>query len=337
MANAHTIYRKMGPGSGHMPGTRISPGSGHCCDAKNYKAKKVEYFIPVVLVHVVFFCTFCSDHLFLLDREIMALLAIGLGVLIGKLFGRNQEPQRIIEYRNDPATVALLERQQTLISQLEERLAAAVAEARQRNDPKYFRQAQNEVVQDFLGMLKDRRFKLTEALPSQAIGKFNALMMGDISTGKTMLLNKLFSLSNSTGVGDCTEGVGIATYGPKFVVWDSAGINRDLMIYDPDTLNFIHSVNMVVITYDSALMTAQAVIQVVNAIKGTGGFVCVRTKCDRWTPRDRFTIDEEMARDLEFLDRIGINSSEVRFFKTAAEGANEFDNKELLKLMRNNA
>jgi len=233
--------------------------------------------------------------------------------------------------------VALLERQAAIISQLEKRLADAMAEARRSNDPKHFRKAQMEVVEDFLRMLKNREFQLTDMLPAEAVGKFNSLVMGDISTGKTMLLNKLFSLDNPTGVGDCTKEVEIATYGPKFVVWDSAGINRDLMIYDPDTLNFIHSMNVVVIAYESSLLTAQAVVKVVHAIKGTGGFVCVRTKCDLWKSSDKFSIDQEMSRDREFLESIGINSSEVRFFRTATQGANEFDNADLLRLMRSSS
>ena len=239
-----------------------------------------------------------------------------------------------IEYPTDEAAVEGMEEQKYVIDRLQDQLTSELKNARTHGEPKSFKKAEKDAFNSFVSLLASQEFKFVSPLPVND-EKFNSLVIGDISAGKTSIINRLFASGLETGIGDTTQGVVLATAGESYAVWDSAGVNHDLMFYDQDSLNYIASVQCVVIVYSTALLTVEALVKVVNAIKGPGGFVCVRTKCDLYNPnKDQHTIDEEMDRDRAFLTSIDIDSNQVCFFRTAAEGPNEFDNQDLLSLLQ---
>jgi len=248
----------------------------------------------------------------------------------------SQRQPRFIDYPTDEAAVQGMEEQKVVIDRVQDHLTAELETARAHVKPKLFVEAEKRAFNCFVSLLASREFKFVSPLPvNSGDEKFNSLMIGNISAGKTSIINKLFASGLETGIGDTTQGVVLAAAGEAYAVWDSAGINHTLMFLDQDSLNYIASVQCVVIVYATALITVEALIKVVNAIKGPDGFVCVRTKCDLYNPNnDQSTIDEEMDRDREFLRSIEIDSDRVRFFRTAVEGPNEFDNQDLLALLQ---
>ena len=165
--------------------------------------------------------------------------------------------------------------------------------------------------------------KFTSPLPPHARECFNSLVMGDVSVGKSSLLNALFGLHLAVGVGHTTNDVSPVHQDGRGIIWDSAGVNRDLSLYDVNSLNFIYGVQLVAILYSTSLCTVATTVAIVNKIKGASSFVCVRTQCDRHSARDALSLDQEMERDRQFLEEMGIVG--VRLFKTAAEGPNRFD------------
>ena len=236
-----------------------------------------------------------------------------------------------VEYRTDPATLRALEAQRAQLASITQELAAAREEAKRRSDPKLFKQSQKEIFARFITGLKDMSF--TSAIPAELQVARNVLVIGDVSSGKSSLLNALFGLHLAVGVGHTTTEVTPVHNDGRTIVWDSPGGNRDFAFYDPTALNFIYGASFVVVLYKTSISTVDDIVNVVKAIKkDTSAFVCVRTQCDLHdATRDALSIDQEMARDRDFLAARGLGG--VRLLKTAARGSQPFENAALLQLM----
>jgi hypothetical protein len=249
------------------------------------------------------------------------------GQMFKTIFGRDGGPR--VEYRTDPETQRQLQAAQAQLGELQAQLVASMAEAKKRSDPAFFKQAQKDVFKALIGKLA-AGLELTSAIPPMFALARNVLVIGDVSSGKSSLLNRLFAIQPplKAGIGHTTLGVAAVHTVGNVVLWDSAGGNQDLMFYDLDTLNFIKGASAVVILYETSLVTVSPVVQVVAAIKQRDAtqFVCVRTKCDLYDPAtDENTIAEEVAVDRAHLSGdLGLPAA--RILTTAAKGGCDFEN-----------
>lgn len=219
---------------------------------------------------------------------------------------------------------------QFFLEMLRRKYAEAREEAKKRGDPTYFREAQQKIFDELLQTLPRMTFE--SPIPKGLRHERNVMVIGDVSVGKSALLNHLFGLNLPMGVGHCTTDIAVAYNDGRLVVWDTFGCNQDFEFYEAKSLAFIKHVGLVVILYSTSLSTTRNIVAVVNKIKGPSGFVCARTKCDACQPCvDRLTIDEEMQRDRDHLAKLGISGA--RLFKTAACGPDSFENEALKRCM----
>ena len=233
-----------------------------------------------------------------------------------------------IVYQKDPALLAQLEQQRAQLCLLQQQLEAIKKEAERRQDPLYYRQNQEELLERFLETLKNQGLHFQSVLDPQIAHLHNVLVIGDVSCGKSSLLNCLFDLQLKAGRGHTTTDISPVYHADSCVVWDSPGGNNEAFaFYDPDTLNFIHSVSLVVVLYETSLITVKNIVRVCAAIKGKS-LVVARTKCDLFHPGEA-SIDDEMQKDIDVLRRLHIG--DVQVFTTSALGKHLFEN----QLLRN--
>ena len=256
----------------------------------------------------------------------MAWVPVAAGVaFLASMFGKG----RTVEYRDNPETQRQLQQQNAMIEDLKRGLDQAVAEAKKRSDPAHFRTQQKAVFQEFLSRLGSMSF--VDCLPEQLRGARNVMVIGDVGTGKSSLLNQLFGLRLPVGIGHTTTHAQAVFTEERSVIWDTAGCNQDFAYYDPDTLNLIHSMALVVVLYNTSLVTAEPALRTACKIKGVAGVVCVRTMCDRRTAADVLTVNEETQRDRNLL--ADCNLSGVRVFQTSATAPDQWENARLRSFM----
>jgi len=230
-----------------------------------------------------------------------------------------------VEYRTDPAVLELLKQQKDLTDSLLKRLDVADAAARVAKNPKLFNVEEQKIFRALLDGLVTMDF--VDALPTQYKSKKNVLFIGDVSVGKSSLINSLYSTQLKVAVGHETKQVTAVAEIGNTIIWDAPGNNRDFSYYDPDALNFIHSVDLVLILFQSSLTTVDKIFEVVHAIKkrNANSLYVIRTKCDMFSERDERTVAQEVALDRQFLQQQG--AGDVRIFTTSARGG--FENEQL--------
>jgi predicted GTPase len=160
-------------------------------------------------------------------------------------------------------------------------------------------------------------------IPAELMRARHVLVIGAVSVGKSSLLNVTFGLHLRVGVGHTTAVVDAVVNTGQVVVWDSPGADQDFEFYKPETLNFIYSMNLVVILFKTSLSTVGNIVRVVHKIKGSSGMNCVRTMCDMYQQGvDALTLQEETARDHAYLAAQGVTGVDILL--TAARGPNPF-------------
>lgn len=212
-------------------------------------------------------------------------------------------------YYDDPAVAERIREQEGALDRMKEQIADARAKAEKQRDPKYFREQQKAALDGFITNLG--RMQFTSMLPAQFAGHRNVAVMGDVSVGKSSLLNALFGLQRRCGTGHTTETIEPTLVG-NVVLWDSPGANNDLSFFEVRSLNMIWSMDLILVLYESSLCTADAVVRTALAIKGTSKVVFVRTQCDRHDPRkDSKTLAEEVAADRLYLASLGARAARI--------------------------
>jgi small GTP-binding protein len=231
-----------------------------------------------------------------------------------------------VEYRTDPAVLEMLQQQKDLTESLIKRLNDADAAAKVAKDPKVFNMEEEKIFRALLQGLVTMDF--VDALPAMYKCKKNVLFIGDVSVGKSSLINFLYGTDLKVAVGHETKVVTAVHETARTIIWDAPGNNRDFSYYDPDALNFIHSVDLVLILYQSSLSTVDKIFAVVHTIKkkNPNSVFVVRTKCDMFSDRDQRTVQQEVEVDRQFLQQQGAGN--VRIFTTSAHGGG-FQNDEL--------
>ena len=227
------------------------------------------------------------------------------------------------EYRDDPVLQAQIEQQRRDLAALSTQIDAAKRESERQGDPAIFREQQRAVFETFLAKLP--RMKFMDVLPAALRGKLNVAFIGDVSAGKSSLINRLFGTSLAVGVGHTTNGVMPVAQEGNLVVWDSPGGNRDFAFFDPAALNLLYSASKIVVLFDTSLTTVAEVLRTALTLKGSTNVICVRTQCDKFSARDCRTVAEELKRDRQHLDSLAAH--QTKLFATSA--VSDFDNNAL--------
>lgn len=203
-------------------------------------------------------------------------------------------------YVPDPAT-------QTQLVQVKEQLQTLKDEATLRSDPVYFTSNSTKLMDGFLDKLPG--MKLTQSIVV-GTGEVHVGVVGNISVGKTTLLNALLGLKLPVSIDHCTEGCQVVHKQDLHIYWDVAGKNDDFQFYNPENLSFIKSLSVVVVLYSDDITLSSNLIRVVSQINPH--VILIRTKIDQYRSTDMRTIDEIRARDLS-IAKTWIKDPEIYF------------------------
>ena len=78
-------------------------------------------------------------------------------------------------------------------------------------------------------------------------------MIGNISSGKTSLINYSCGTNLPVGVGETTLEAKLVTENVEVKIWDSPGINERFKFYSADVLAFFNSADRIFIVYPDSL------------------------------------------------------------------------------------
>ena len=124
--------------------------------------------------------------------------------------------------------------------------------------------------------------------------------MGEISAGKTSLLNTILGLKNPTSIGHQTKYVSLVFETSAVQIFDSPGNNKDFAFYDIKTLNLLHQMDKVLLLYSNSLLSVKNILLVLKQIKPNSTYL-IRTQCDLFSDKDSSTLDQELANDKAYL------------------------------------
>lgn len=136
-----------------------------------------------------------------------------------------------IEYKTDPQVVEMVKCCQAQITQLAELIATlqknyelALQEAKKLQDPTKYEELKEKAFVAFVDNLT--KVKFTDPMKRVDGHKYN-VVIGNISSGKTSLINKACNLNLPVGLGECTEEVSEVAQSQdgKVHIWDCPGIN----------------------------------------------------------------------------------------------------------------
>jgi small GTP-binding protein len=175
-------------------------------------------------------------------------------------------------YQPTPAQKAELEKAKAEVVEYKK-------EAIRREDPKLFKQNQAKAIDKYVEKIKVMNIK--ERIDKKP-GDTHVGFIGNISAGKSSLLNSLFGLKEPVALDHCTtECKPVYVKDSKRYYWDVPGTNDDYEFYNYNSLGFVASLDLVVIVYDNDPMMITNIIKVVYALKTSNKIVFVRTKCDQ--------------------------------------------------------
>lgn len=206
---------------------------------------------------------------------------------------RHVEHHYHTEYKVPPETQQKLDEQAARLNAIEE-------EAMRKTDPKHYRENSAELMNNFVNELKS--LTLTEGIEKKT-GETHYGFIGQVSSGKTTLINTLYDLNLPTALGNCTEKCEVVYSKDLNIVWDIAGQNDDYKFYDPASLSFIKSLDKCIILFDNDISMISNILRVVHKIN-PNSMVIVRTKVDQHTAANVRTIEEEKKLDKEKIKQL---------------------------------
>lgn len=83
------------------------------------------------------------------------------------------------------------------------------------------------------------------------------MLIGNISSGKSSLINNFFGTKEAVAIGECTKAPKIVIRNGPVRVWDSPGSNEEFQIYDPEVLAFFHCADRVFVLYPDSLKSCR--------------------------------------------------------------------------------
>ena len=191
-------------------------------------------------------------------------------------------------YRVPPETQKALDDQTEKLKGFEE-------EAQRRADPVYFKENSANLMDTFVEALPE--LKLTEFIKKET-GDTHIGFIGQVSSGKTTMINTLFDKELPVAMGNCTEKCEVVHSEDHMVVWDVAGQNDDYKFYDPMSLSFVKDLDKVVILFDNDISMISNILKVVHKIN-PDNMIIVRTKVDQHNNYNVRSVQEEQDLDKE--------------------------------------
>lgn len=195
-------------------------------------------------------------------------------------------------YVPDPAT------QQQLVV-LQNKLEKVEKEAQVAGDPNLYVANANKILDNLIEKIPE--MKLTQSIEIKT-GEVHVGVVGNISVGKSTLLNAMFGLKLPVSMDHCTEGCKVVHRKELHYFWDVAGKNDDFRFYNPENLSFVKSLGIVVVLYSEDIELSANLIRVVAAINPCN-VVLVRTKVDQYRQQDARSLEEIRERDTKIAKR----------------------------------
>lgn len=166
-----------------------------------------------------------------------------------------------------------------------------------------------------------QKLKFTEPIKKISGHKYH-VVIGNIGSGKSSLINFVCGTKLDTGIGEitqeCTQ-VAVSQNG-KVHIYDAPGVNEHFSFFKPETLSLFSSADRIFILYPECLKNCRELCLVLSKIKPNGTYA-VRTKCDTWEPGHIRTIDEEIEVDKKYLQSLelkmevlGTSTKKSRYF-----------------------
>lgn len=153
------------------------------------------------------------------------------------------------------------------------------------------------------------------------------IFVGNISSGKSSLINCLFNTNEKTGKGGTTNKIKEVYSNNKIIIYDSQGFHNDLTL-DLDTLKNIYNFDQVYILHACGIFN-ELVIKIISKIFRPKDIFLVITKCDNSSSEEEEEdITEYVKKCTKDLKRLGIDIKEEQIFLTNAKTGG-FDNEKL--------
>ena len=181
---------------------------------------------------------------------------------------------------------------QKALDEQTKKLAEIEKEAKDRHDPKFFQQNSKTLMDNFVAQLP--KLELTSIIDKR--GETHIGFIGQISAGKTSLINALFNKKLPVALGHCTDKCEVVHRENHNVIWDVCGQNDDFKFYNPESLSFVKDLDICVILFDNDIAMISNFLKVVHKINPTK-MILVRTKVDQYTYGHARTVAEEKALD----------------------------------------
>ena len=163
------------------------------------------------------------------------------------------------------------------------------------NNPEKIVEIREQQLQQYLKFLKTKKW--SDSLKNDH-GVRNNVVVGNISVGKSSLLNHFFGLNLKVGVDETTLAAEPVRKG-KIVVWDSPGINEDFDLYNVNTLTLFGTADKIFILFNTSLRSCKNDVRILSTIKPHATF-CIRTQCDEF-PNDN-ELQNALGKDRTLLN-----------------------------------
>lgn len=152
------------------------------------------------------------------------------------------------------------------------------------------------------------KLKFTEEI-KRIDGHRHHVLVGNISTGKTSLINYACGTKLPVAMGECTSQVQEVAKSKKDTnlhIWDSPGVNDHFKLFDHRNLSYFYCTDRIFIVYPDSVKNCKEMIVVLVKIKPNDTFL-VRSQCDRWNQSHTKTIEQEILNDKKDLASWGVN------------------------------
>ena len=186
------------------------------------------------------------------------------------------------------------ETQKTLDEQTEQ-LKKHENEAMERSDPKLYTKNSQKLVDTFIEKLAS--LELTDFIEKKT-GENHIGFIGQVSSGKTSMINTMFNKNLPVALGHCTEKCEVVHKEGENIIWDVCGQNDDFKFYNPKNLSFVKNLDKCVILFDNDISMISNILKVVYTINPSN-MVIIRTKVDQHHQFNVRTIQEEQKLDQE--------------------------------------
>lgn len=114
-------------------------------------------------------------------------------------------------------------------------------------------QVKEKQLQNYLAFISKQKW--TDPLSSN-LGIKNNVIVGNISTGKSSLLNKYFGLNEPVGIDETTMEAKPVRKG-QVTIWDSPGVNEDFDLQDAGTLKMFATADKIFVLFNTSLKSSK--------------------------------------------------------------------------------